>query len=238
MESNNNHRDNALKTISKGTLIFLIGLFLAKLLGYIFRIVVARIGANEYGLFSIALAVIGVFTAIAVFGMDNGVLRYIAYYREKKDFPRLKGVLFGALKVTSLLSVIFMVLIIVFADRVAEAMFHNASLAIILKILALMLTFDSVRSIFLYATRAFKQIKYETYAKGLIEGILKVLLSALFIFLGMSLIGIAVANVLAVLISLLYLVYFFNSAWQTMKYMANQTCARSSLFPGPFCLTA
>ena len=85
----------SLKTIAKGATLVFIGMFVSKLLTYFYRIVVARIGTEQYGLLSLALAFFWILTTISLVGLGTGVIRYFAFYKAKEDKERMKGVIFS-----------------------------------------------------------------------------------------------------------------------------------------------
>jgi len=65
------------KVITSATGIVLVAIALAKLLGYVYRIVLSRLGPDQYGVFSIALAIFGIVFTISVLGLDQGILRHL-----------------------------------------------------------------------------------------------------------------------------------------------------------------
>ena len=75
--------EKPVRTIAKAAFIFFTGTILAKFLTYIFRLIIARTGVEEYGLISIALAIFGVVSVISIFGMDTGQFGLIS--TSKKD---------------------------------------------------------------------------------------------------------------------------------------------------------
>src|SRR3989344_9148646 len=83
--------DNLLKLFFKTSLFILVALFLSKVFAYGYRILIARyFGAETYGLFSLASIVISFFAAIAALGLEEGISRYISYYRGKESPEKIK----------------------------------------------------------------------------------------------------------------------------------------------------
>src|SRR3972149_8037459 len=78
--------DKSLNLLVKTSFIVFIGLALSKILGYTYRIIIARyFGPEVYGLFSLALMVSGWFIAISTLGLSEGLLRFIPIYRGRKE---------------------------------------------------------------------------------------------------------------------------------------------------------
>ena len=73
------------KQLIKGASIVMIGLFLGKLISYIYTILIARIGSETFGLYSLGISIISFLIVISLFGFNSGIVRYISYYRTRED---------------------------------------------------------------------------------------------------------------------------------------------------------
>ena len=94
MKDNKQEIDNKLKLIMKSSIIVFIGLFLSKIFIFGYRVLIARyFGAEIYGLFSLALMVVGWFIAFSSLGLNQGVLRYVSFYRGKKDLNKIRFII-------------------------------------------------------------------------------------------------------------------------------------------------
>src|SRR3989344_5695880 len=100
-------RDSS-KQLIKGTLIVAIGLFLGKLTSYIYTILIARIGSETLGLYSLGISIISFLGIISLFGLKSGIVRYISYYKAKKNESRIKGIIQSSLKISIPISILFM----------------------------------------------------------------------------------------------------------------------------------
>ena len=74
---------DSLKKIVKGSSIVFIGIFISKFLAYVYRLLIARVGPEQYGLFSIALGLTGILVTISVLGLNLGLMRYIPFFKGK-----------------------------------------------------------------------------------------------------------------------------------------------------------
>lgn len=200
--------DDPLKTIAKGAGIVFVGIFISKFLNYIYRMIVARAGTETYGLLYLGLSFYGILTAIASFGLYFGVARYVAYYNEKNDNKRVKGVILSALKITLSLSVLIGVLLFFASDWIAINWFHNEGLGLVLKILAFALPIEIVGGVLIYSLRGFKKVEYEVISKNIAEVIVKLIFTTLFIYVGWGLFGISLAYVLGLASTLVIAFYF------------------------------
>src|SRR3989344_4231648 len=198
-----------LRRIFSGALIILIGTFISKLLSYGYRVIVGRIGTEQYGLLSLGLAISGSLIVISTLGLNIGVQRYVSYYKGKLDNARIKGIITSSLKILLPLSLSFGFILFILSDQISINFFHNAKLSPILKILAISIPLTVIGDIFLNTIRAFQKIEYEVFTKNLGENFFKLTFTFVFLYLGLGVIGASIAYVIAVFftcIAALYLV--------------------------------
>jgi len=205
-----NSTQDSLKKITKGAGIIFVGMIISKLLGYVYRILIARVGTETYGLFSIGIALFSLLTTISLVGLNRGVLRYISFYRAKEDLGKVKELISFSLKITSLFSLIVSIIFFVFSDKIAILFFHNSDLSIIFKILAVFIPFSVFREVIFSIIESFQKIKYEIYSKNIVENVIKILLTLIFLTLGFKLIGFTVAYAIGILISTLTALFFLK----------------------------
>lgn len=199
-----------LEKIAKSAFLVIIGVFISKLFGYVYNVIIARIGTEEYGLFSTGMAIIGVVTAVSFLGLQEGVVRYMAFFREKKEPGRMKGTLLTAIYIAFFTSIAVAILLFLLSDKIALGFFHNARLGIILKILAISIPLDVGRTIFLNAIKSFEVIKYDIYVKQLLENILRIGIAAILVYMGMGVVGATIAHAAALFVGLLASFYFLE----------------------------
>jgi len=190
--------ENHLKKIFSGALIILLGTVLSKILSYGYRVIVGRIGTEQYGLLSLGLAISGSLIVISTLGLNVGVQRYVSYYKGKLDNPRIKGVITSSLKILLPLSLVFGLLLFLLSDFVSVKFFHNENLSLILKILSISIPLTVLGDVFLNTIRAFQKVKYEVYTKNIGESSIKFLLTFLFVYFGFGVIGASIAYIIAV----------------------------------------
>ena len=201
----------ALETTAKGAAILFIGYLISKVLTYGFRLVVARLGTEAYGLISLAIVILVLLGNIAMLGTHMGVHRYAAFYNARKEEAKVKGTLLSATYVSLALSVVFTVVIFFSANSISEFIFNDSSLAHILKILILGLPFFAIANLFMYALQAFNRSDYTTYGKYIGESVTRVLFTVIAIYLGYQIAGVAYAYVLSLILTAVTLFYLLNT---------------------------
>jgi len=54
-------------------------------------LIIARLGASDYGLVALGFAVLSIAAAPSMVGLDTGIQRYVSFYKGKGDEGRVKG---------------------------------------------------------------------------------------------------------------------------------------------------
>jgi len=209
--------EKSLKTLAKGAGLVFLGMIFSKFLIYIYRIIIARIGPEEYGLLSLGLAFLGFITLFSLFGMQSGTLRFISYYRTTKEKEKLINTLISISIFTGVLSIILSCLGFIFAENIAINIFHNIELSNIIRILMFGAPFIVLSSIFLNVTNAFEKAEYDIISRSLIENIIKVTLTFILIYFGLGVIGATYAYTFAVIVSFIAACFFLKKVIKNYK---------------------
>src|SRR3989344_5650328 len=162
--------DDSIKIIAKSANIVFIGMILSKILGFLYRAIIARMGVSEYGVISLGLAITSFLITISLMGLDFGVLRYVSLYSEKNNHKKAEKAISTATLISGTLSIILAIIIFVYASYLAD-LFNNKDIEIVLKIMAFVLPFDVLRIIFFSALKSLKKAEYEVFGKSIIENI-------------------------------------------------------------------
>ncbi len=190
-----------LQKIVKGAIIVFIGLFLGRLFGYLYTLIVARLGPSEYGLLSLGFGVVNFVVVFAVLGLTTGTVRYVSYYIGKKDEFKIRSVINSSLKISLVLSLIVSTILFIFAENISIYFFHEITLAPILKAFAIAIPFLALGRIIFSAMKAFKRIGYQTSIEEVMYKALKVLITLLLLYLGYNLFGAVAAYVASTVIA-------------------------------------
>ena len=207
--SENDHLNESLRTIAKGTGIGFAGAIFGTGVGYLSRMVIARfLGPEDYGLISLGFAVMMIGTTLSLMGLSSGVQRFVAYYQGKGDEERIKGTIISALKVAVPMSLFFMVVVVLGADWISINIFHESDLIPVLMIFAIGIPFWTLTSIFNSVPIAFQQIKYHIYTVYIFKDSFKLIAIVSFLAAGYGVIGAAVGWVLAI-VGMSILAFYF-----------------------------
>jgi len=203
--------DDALKTVAKGAGIVFIGMFFGNGIGYLYRLLVARLlGPFDYGLLSLGIAVFVVITPIAAMGLPDGVSRYVAFYRGKQDIARVKGTLSISYKILTVTGIIFSVLFYLFSEWIAVVVFNLPEIVNVFRIFSVGVLFSILTTNTVAAFRGFKKMKYSVYIDYFLKKGVTLAVALIAIFLGYGLLGVIFGYVSAFIISFLFGFYLLN----------------------------
>jgi len=197
----------AFKKIAKGAGLIFLGIFISKLLGYIYRLIIARIGTELYGLFNLGLAVYSFALSFALFGVHIGALRFISFYKGRNQREKEIGTIFTASQIILILSIIVSLLLIIGSKFIAHYIFKKDELRGIILILAFVLPLNSLSELAVSIMRAYNKIEYEVFTKNIFENLVKIIFTFIFLFLGMKLLGLTIAFGIAIALTTFMLIF-------------------------------
>jgi len=202
-----------LKTIAKGAGLVLIGMIISKFISFLYLIFVARyFGVQDYGMFSLVIAVIGVVSVLAVLGLPTAVTRFVSYYESKKSKHKTKGIVIGSLKMSLLLSTAITIILILFSDLIAFYLFHDSTgkMSPLIKIMSLSIPFYSLFTISNSASVGLKKVEHKVYTEYISQNLLKLVFTFIFGIIGLGVIGIGLGWAVSIMLTGLLAAYLLN----------------------------
>ena len=186
-ESSERKLNNSLNLLAKTSLIVFMGLFLSKIFTYAYRIIVARyFGVEVYGLFSLALIVLGVFIAVLSLGFPEGILRYIPLFRGKNEYKKINYLFWYSATVLFVLSIISTILMYSLSEYISINIFHNSDLIIFLKIFAILIPIYVFSTFFSFIIRAYEKISAFSFAINILPNFVKLVAILILIYIGFN----------------------------------------------------
>ena len=202
---------DSLKKIVKGSSIVFIGIFISKFLAYVYRLLIARVGPEQYGLFSIALGLTGILVTISVLGLNLGLMRYIPFFKGKEDNEKILLTIRESLKLTAAISLFFSILVFFLSEKISIGLFNNHELIQILKIMSLSIFFGTLTFMLYDLMIAFQKAKYHVLIKNFFENAIKIVLTFILIYIiGIGALGAAYGYLFSLIISLFVAIYMVN----------------------------
>ncbi len=177
--------DDSLKKIVKTSTWVFLGIFLSKVLTYVYRMIIARkFGAEAFGLFSLALVASGWFGSIASFGLDSGLSRYIPFYRGKNDKDRIRYLFRYVVFFYIVSGLAFGLLLFLLSETISLNIFHEPALIPFLKIFSIVIPVSLFVGPFLGTLKSYEKIGWYSFIFNILQNLTKLLFITLFIVLG------------------------------------------------------
>lgn len=178
--------DESLVKITKGAGIAFIGSLAGLFLGFLGKLLVVRYGTEaEYGVFSLAFALLTICVLIGTLGLEQGTVRSIAYARGKNEGERVRGIISASLWLALMAGLIVCFILFLTSGAIAEGIFHEPALSLPLKIFATAVPFLILINVFVSIFRGFDRMEPTVYFRDILRGALFPLLLLGIIFLSL-----------------------------------------------------
>lgn len=203
-----------LSKIAKNAGIGGMGEIVFNILGYVTSIAMTRmVGPSLFGVFNLANIILWIAQVFSSVGLNEGLLRFVAFYRGKSDDQRVKGAILFGTNITLLSSLFLSLIIFLSADFMAEHFFNDRSVGWAVKVLIIALPFLALGELWSRVLQSFQAITYQVYIKKLYQPAVKLAALAALFFIGLQLGGILIASIISILagffLSLFYLIKIF-----------------------------
>jgi O-antigen/teichoic acid export membrane protein len=172
---------------AKGGSIVAIGRLFNYLSRFAITLVLARsLGAEQYGLYNLALSAATIAGVLAMFGLDQALTRYIAISRSRHDQSGLWGAIQVGVGASLLFSLITSAGLYALAYPLAEQVFHEPRLAPLLQLAAVIAPFLTLSNVLAGATRGFKNMRDTVLAENFLQPIVRFILIVVIAFIGLD----------------------------------------------------
>jgi O-antigen/teichoic acid export membrane protein len=219
--------DTNVAKVARGAGISTAGQGIGKLLAFATQPVLARLlGLKFYGFYAAGVALINGLQILSRFGMENGVVRYVAHYREHEDEARVRGTIVMALLFPIALSVILSAALFFGAGFLADSGWLKANGTMMVGVLrgfAFVLPFFVFMSMTAWATQGFKTVTYAAYIQQLIRPGLFLIFVGVCYVLGAKIFGVIAAYALAMFIAGLVGLYYLRKLFPDLFDRRAQT---------------
>lgn len=191
-----------LKTVVKGASIFTSGslisqYFLSPLVG----ILNTRIlGVETYGLFSLASNIIGFFSMFSLFGLHEGIIKFIPEYIFKQRPGKVRQALYFALKWGAVFGMVSFGACLLFTYFFAYRIFEKPGLDYILYFAAGTILLNNYQHLYSAFLCAMRDIKYRTLIKYIYPNTAKLIILIIVFIWGGGVTGVLLAVVISSLI--------------------------------------
>ncbi len=217
--------DTYVARVARGAGISTAGQGIGRVLGYVAQVAVARLlGAQFYGFYTLGVAVVIGVHILSRFGMENGVVRYVAHHREHGDDARVRGTIVQALLITLSISLVLSVVMFFGAGLLSDLLPKDApEMVSVLRAFAFVLPFFVFMSMTAWATQGFQTVTYAAYVQQLIRPGLFLLFVGVCYVLGAGTIGVIAAYALSMFLAGLAGLYYLRKLFPPLFDRRAQT---------------
>jgi O-antigen/teichoic acid export membrane protein len=178
---------------------------------FVLAVLLARLlGADQYGLYSIALTVATLGSAFSVIGLDSALVRYIAIYRRRGERPGVLGTLRVGLGLPMLASLVPAVALLVLAGPFAREVIGDPRLEPLLRIVALLVPAMVANSVLAATLQGAQRIGWAVVAEQFAQPISRFAILLVFIVAGLTAELAILASTLSTVVAAGLLLLFVN----------------------------
>lgn len=164
------------------------------------------IGAHGHGLYTLAISAATVFAAVAVLGLDDAMVRYVAIMKRRGDGPGLWGTVRVGVGISVLVGVVLGGALYVAAGPIAAKMFDEPELARLLRLLSFVVPVLVLSDMLLGCARGFGRMDHVTIAENIVQSVVRMGLLAVLAVVGLDVVAAIVVFALADLAAAITLV--------------------------------
>ena len=182
-----NVSNSSLKKVVRGTIIGIIGSIIVIPLAFIAKVILARFFTPaEFGIYSLGFSIISILVVISLLGLSTGTARQIAYYRGKKNFLQVQGIISSSIQISIISSLILTLIVILTSDFLSITIFHNSTLSIPLMIFAISVPLMTIHNVLISIYIGFDRIEEIVYFENILRNLLFVVLLLPIVFFSFS----------------------------------------------------
>lgn len=197
--------------VAKGSGFVLSGKLFMDAIRLVIAFILARtLGANQYGMYNLALSSMNVVVGLSLLGLDDAIIRFIAVMAGRKDEKAIWGSIQVGVGVATFISAIVGTIVFGYSYVLAERVFNNINLAPLLQLGAVFIPMLTVSEMLAGTLKGFKRMDYSVIARSYFQPLLRLVMVIIITFSGMDAFGATLAFCLSNLVACGLLVYYLN----------------------------
>ena len=234
----------SLQKVAKGSSIVFIGSMLSLIPLFLARIIITRVWTkSDYGLYSLALAILSISMVISTLGLIQGVSRNIAYARGKKEYEKISSLISASIWFSLIAGVLIGSFLFLFSEQISLKIFHEPALITPLKIFAVSVPLISLINIFVSIFRGFDQIKPYVYFQQILLRVLFPIFFIVVVILNLPFVYIFITHTISIFITLILLIIYsvrkaHTFVFFSLKGITSNVSKELLFFSLPLLLTA
>jgi O-antigen/teichoic acid export membrane protein len=225
-----------IKSLAKGGSISFLGSIGSRTVGLLLQIILSRfLGAAGYGLYSLALAVVGFSQGLSMMGVSNGMLRFASSYYGQGSESAFRRSIYISLRLILITTLITGTVIYLYSDYFAIRMFHDASLGPVLAIMSVSIPFLGVTNWAASLAASVIRMREVVFINNIAHSIFNLFFILLALYMTRSVAGVAWGYMLSTVAVLLTALYIARDIIRQLSYktVLNSVIDHSPLPPTP-----
>jgi O-antigen/teichoic acid export membrane protein len=195
-------------SMARGAGINLLGTLAALALGFLFTLVVTHlVSASAIGLVALGTTVVGFAVIPSLFGLDTGIVRFVARAAAAGDERSARGSLQAGFAVVFVASILFAAAIWLLAPWIAESFFGKPDAVVILRIVSLSLPAQALARATMAAVQGLGVMRYSAWL-GILRRVVEFAAVLPLIAVGLEASALAVAAVVSAWVSFVVSLFF------------------------------
>jgi O-antigen/teichoic acid export membrane protein len=193
---------HAVREVVKGGGIIFVSLFLSYLFAFIYQILAARyLSVEDFGLFSMGIAVLSLGMALGQFGMANAAKRFVSYHLSRNEHAAVRGTIIAACSISLICTIIIAATVFLLADFISISIFSLPKFAPVLKVFAVAMPFSNLLLLFEELFLAFRRPVYKAVVETGMDKVVKVLLLLAIMFAAGTVLHVSLAYLAGTMIA-------------------------------------
>ncbi len=193
--------------ISRQSGVFFLGTMFAAVLGYVFKVYLARVlGAEALGVYALGITLVGFIGIFNTLGLAQSAVRYVAVYQASGKFQQLHALLWVGGGILLAASTLFAAMLLLVGPWIAVHLYHSPALVRYLPLFAVMMVPGVLTGFYTKVLAGYKDLGRRTLIVNFLGVPLTMALAVLLIAAGGALRGYLIAQILSAVVVLLMLV--------------------------------
>lgn len=220
--------DDSTATMAREGSIAFAGNIIGKVFGFLVVAVITRlVSPSVYGLFILSTSIILFVQAFGNLGLPKAIDYFVPQHLSDGNPDKARGVMVVVFGVVLLSSGIVAGVVVLSAGALADA-FEEPSLRIALLVLSVTIPFLAVYNALLASFSAIKRLKFRVYMRDVIRPTVRLLATALLLFLGYGLLGVVGGYLVGLAVAIVAGAYFL---WRNAPRIVTAETTRVSPRP-------
>ena len=200
--------------IARGVGMSSAGQGVGRLLGVVTQAAIARFhGPAQLGFYALGVTIVQIANILSQFGMDNGVVRYVASYKAEGDTARVRGTILQAIFVALFFSGVLSALMFFGAGFLADRIFDKPFMETTFRVFSVSIPFFTLMSLVLWATQGFQTVKYATLVQQVVRPAANLGLVVVFYLFGVEILGAVAAYIISMAFGAALALYYLRKVF-------------------------